>query len=66
MLILLLIPVTNISGKGWDIYYKKDVAIFRELNDRVCRKYGIEVLPKPEKANSLSWYNYHQQKTGRH
>lgn len=57
-------PVNNLSGKGWDIYYKKDVAIFRELNDRVCRKYGIEVLPKPEKANSLSWYNYHQQKQG--
>ena len=24
-------PVNNLSGKGWDIYYKKDVAIFREL-----------------------------------
>lgn len=55
-------PVNNISKKGWDIYYKRDLPVFRELNDQMCRKYGLEVLPKPERGSSIGWWNHQNQK----
>lgn len=57
-------PVNNISNTGWDIFYKRDLPVFRELNDNICRKYGLEVLPQKERSNSLSWWNYQNQKKG--
>lgn len=56
-------PVNRITKVGWDIYYKKDLPIFREKNDKMCRKYGLEVLPN-EHGRSSSWWNHQNKNVG--
>lgn len=57
-------PVNRETKKGWSIYYKKELKEFRKINDQICEKYGLEILPPSEKVQSNSWWKFQNRSKG--
>lgn len=49
---ILVHPFENGTGKMWDIYWRKDLAKFRDLSDRICKENGLDVIRPQSKARS--------------
>lgn len=49
---VLVHPFENGTGKMWDVYWRKDLAKFRQLSDRICKENGLEVIRPQSKARS--------------
>lgn len=56
-------PKNKVTGKNWDIYYKRDVDKFKESSDRICISHGLEVI-EDFKGISKSYYEWMMSKKG--
>lgn len=56
-------PRNNVTGKKMQIFYKKDLPIFKEISDRICVEYGKEVISQP-KGKGKTYYEWLMENQG--
>lgn len=56
-------PINKNTNKKWNIYFKKEINFFKEIENRICKDYGIEPLPI-KRGTSRSWWKHHNEKMG--
>ena len=56
-------PVNNVTGKKMQIYYKKDLPVFKDISNRICKEYGLEVLQDP-KSKGKTYYEWMMENQG--
>ena len=61
---IIINPVNRKTKKGWRIFFKKDLPKLRNINDKICKKYGLDTIEKTENNKSLNWWNFQNQIKG--
>ena len=50
-------PKNKVTGKNWDIYYKRDVNKFKDSSDRICASHGLDIIENYKNV-SKSYYEW--------
>lgn len=56
-------PKNKVTGKNWDIYYKRDVNKFKDSSDRICASHGLDIIENYKNV-SKSYYEWMMSKKG--
>lgn len=57
-------PISNIDGKKMNIFYKKDVSVFKKISDDICLSHNLQVLDLDGKGISRSYYEWQMKNKG--
>lgn len=50
-------PINNVTGNQMQIFYKRDLPIFKEISNRICVEHGKRVLENP-KGKGRTYYEW--------
>ncbi len=57
-------PRNNKTGKNINIFYKRDLPMFKQMSDEICKAHDLDVLEAIQNAGSLSYYEWMQRNKG--
>lgn len=57
-------PRNNMTGKNINIFYKRDLSMFKQMSDEICKEHDLDILEPIQNAGSLSYYEWMMRNKG--